>query len=215
MPDILRKWLVAFVLCAAAVIVCVLWVDRIVADAVSWFMWTGPWFWIRRLLAAATGVAALLVVWSIGCGVLVVFGRRLKTWVELPLQCGLSVALSIAVETILKRVFGRYSPNPEYVLNHVYGFRFLHGVVGQDAFPSGTAMVAAALTTVIRMKAPRFQMAAICVSTLMCIGLVITNTHWLGDVIAGSFIGALVGVITVQLQKVEFEPPPDKHLPNG
>jgi undecaprenyl-diphosphatase len=201
----LYRWLSAFMICVVAVVFCAVYVDRPVADALRPFMWTTPWFWIRRLLTAASAIAALLVFCGIGCGIWVASGRHLQRWTEIPLLCSWSVTLSIAVETILKRVIGRLSPNPEYILGHVYGFRVLRGVVGQDAFPSGTASVAAALVAVFWLRVPQFRVPAIAVGSAVCIALVVTNTHWLGDVIGGAFIGAVIGVVTDLLRRPEAE----------
>jgi len=36
-------------------------------------------------------------------------------------------------------------------------------------------------------------------AVLLCCGVVVTNGHWLSDVIAGAFLGASIGWMTVRL----------------
>ena len=107
-----------------------------------------------------------------------------------------------ATETIFKRIFGRASADPAYVQNHFHGFHFLHGGFPWDAFPSGTATVSAAIASVLWIVAPRWRAIGVLLVLLLCIAVVVTNYHWVGDVIAGVFLGTSIGWMTVRLQGV-------------
>jgi membrane-associated phospholipid phosphatase len=46
---------------------------------------------------------------------------------------------------------------------------------------------------------PRLRLPGVFLVLLLCGGVVITNGHWLSDVIAGAFLGASIGWMTVLL----------------
>jgi membrane-associated phospholipid phosphatase len=99
---------------------------------------------------------------------------------------------------VFKRIFGRAWPDPAYVQNHVYGFHLLHGGSHWQSFPSGTAAISTAIVSVLWMLMPRSRTIGALTVALLCVAVVITNYHWVGDVIAGIFLGALIGWMTVQ-----------------
>lgn len=195
-----RRWLFVLVLCAIAVVVCVCFIDRPAAELFNaHFRNTVVSAWIKSLLAplVLVPVAALLFLLSAGCWLL--SGRQLSTWTQVPLLCSWSTIWALAAEFISKKIFGRGWPDPTYIENHLYGFRFIHGGPHWSSFPSGTATISAAIAATIWFAAPRLRLPILFLTVLICCGVVATNGHWISDVLAGAFLGASIGWMTVLL----------------
>jgi membrane-associated phospholipid phosphatase len=94
---------------------------------------------------------------------------------------------------VFKRIFGRAQPEPEFVQNHLYGFRLLHGGPHWQSFPSGTAMISVAIVSALWILQPRWRVPGALIAALLCVAVVLTNYHWVGDVIAGMFLGSFIG----------------------
>jgi membrane-associated phospholipid phosphatase len=100
---------------------------------------------------------------------------------------------------VFKRLFGRAWPDPEFVQNHIYGFHLLHGGPHWHSFPSGTAAISAAIMSVLWILQPRWRALGALTVALLCAAVVVTNHHWVGDVVAGTFLGAFIGRMTVRV----------------
>jgi membrane-associated phospholipid phosphatase len=195
-----RRWLLALALCVIAVLASVSYVDRPAADFFNMHVrHTELRGWLVHLLGpfVLTPVVALLFLLGLGCWVL--SGRHLRGWTLKPMLCSWSAIWALAAEFVFKQIFGRAWPDPGYVENHLYGFRFLHGGPHWDSFPSGTASISAAIVATLWLVAPRLRLPSVFLAVLLCGGVVVTNGHWLSDVIAGGFLGASIGWMTVLL----------------
>jgi membrane-associated phospholipid phosphatase len=102
----------------------------------------------------------------------------------------------------LKWVFGRPFPetylNPEY---NNYGYHWFAGHGAFTAFPSGHMAGAVAVASVLWIADPprRILYTAACVIT--GVGLVVSDLHFVGDVVAGAFLGAAVGRCTAYFMR--------------
>jgi membrane-associated phospholipid phosphatase len=189
-----RRWLILFALCAAAVVVCMACVDRPVADYVhTHFSQTALFAWTSRALGLLDGVLILMVVVLLVAGVRALRGRRIPVSAQLPLAMSTSSAWALAVTLVMKHVIGRSSPYPWYVERHVYEFHPLSNAMEFAAFPSATTAVTAACGAVVWVRAPRLRVADAGLFALIAVALVLTNSHWLSDVIGGGFVGASIG----------------------
>ena len=195
-----RNWVLAFVVTLIAVVVCIAYVDRPVAEYFDLHLrHTSTWVWLDRALAPLNLVVLMALLFLFGCGTWVISGRLLRSWTRTPLLCSWAAMWATAAEIIFKRIFGRAWPDPTYIQNHLYGFRLLHGGTHWQSFPSGTAMISSAIVSVLWITVPRWRAIGVLAVALLCIAAVVTNYHWVGDVIAGMFLGASVGWMTVQL----------------
>lgn len=195
-----RNWVLAFAGTLIAVVVCIAYVDRPVAEYFDLHLrHTRTWVWLDRALAPLNLVVLMALLVLFGCGTWVISGRLLRSWTRTPLLCSWAAMWATAAEIIFKHIFGRAWPDPTYIQNHLYGFRVLHGGPHWQSFPSGTAMVSTAIVSVLWITVPRWRAIGVLAVALLCIAVVITNYHWVGDVIAGMFLGASVGWMTVQL----------------
>ncbi len=68
-----------------------------------------------------------------------------------------------------------------------------------NSFPSGTATISAAIVATLWLAAPRLRLPSLFLAVLVCSAVVVTNGHWVSDVIAGAFLGASIGWMTVLL----------------
>jgi membrane-associated phospholipid phosphatase len=129
-------------------------------------------------------------------------GKQIARWLDAPLLCSWALMWGLAAEQALKTLFGRYPP-AAYRFQHIYGFRFLHGDIRLDVFPSGTAIAATSVAAVVWVMLPQLRFWAVFISLLLCAAVVYGTFHFLADVIAGAFIGSSIGWMTVQMQSRE------------
>jgi membrane-associated phospholipid phosphatase len=105
---------------------------------------------------------------------------------------------AVAADIVCKHILGRGWPDPTYLHNHLDGFHLLRGT-HWDAFPWGTAAISIAIVSVIWIMTPRWRAIAVLTALLLSVAVVVSNYHWLSDVIAGAFLGASVGWSRVRL----------------
>ena len=199
-----RLWVCAFTVCVVAVVLSVSYVDR---PAAEFFEAHFRHTHFRTVLGYALGPFVLVVVLALffllGSGSWLLSGRRLSSWTLKPLLCSWSGIWALGTEVVFKRIFGRGWPSPTYLEDHQYAFRFLHGTPHWDSFPSGTAAISAAIASVLWIVAPRLRFIAALLAALLSI---LTNGHWISDVIAGGFLGISIGWMTVLLLRPELPP---------
>jgi membrane-associated phospholipid phosphatase len=184
------------------VVVCVAYVDRPVALFVDGRLRrTEVWLWLSRALGPLDLVVILALAFLLGCGVSVLSVRMLPPWTRTPLLCSWAAMWATAAAIIFKNIFGRAWPDPGYVRNRIYEFRLLHGGPHWNSFPSGTAAISAAIAAVVWIAMPRWRAMSALAVVVVCAAVVITNYHWVGDVIAGTFLGVSIGWMTVQLHR--------------
>jgi membrane-associated phospholipid phosphatase len=179
-------------------------VDRPVADYVQTHLrQTALFDWMTRALGPLPVVLILALVFLLGAGCCALDGRALSSWTQAPLLCSWSVVWSLSATTVLKHIFGRSSPDPLYVVRRIDEFHWLHGGPGYEAFPSGTTAITAAILSVVWIRVPRLRTLCGLLFAFVSSALVITNGHWVADVLGGGFLGASVGWMTVLLLRPE------------
>jgi membrane-associated phospholipid phosphatase len=200
-----RNWLFALAVTTIAVVLCIVYVDRPVAEFCDAHVRrTSAWIWLGRGLAPFNFIVVIALLFLLACGAWVKSGRPLHSFTRTPLLCSWAAMWATAAQLIFKQIFGRAWPDPTYIHDHLYGFRLLHASPRWDSFPSGTATISAAIAAVLWIVAPRWRVLGALTVALLCVAVVITNHHWVGDVVAGAFLGTSIGVMTVQM------PPPPR-----
>lgn len=174
---------------AAATAVCVAWLDRPLARAVARILPPGrtlpdapdllAWF------VAAFTPAALLVWHLAGRS-----GRRRPALAALLFAVAAPSALG--VKYLAKWVFGRAEVRTYLAVPHVHGFHWFAGTPGLRSFPSGHMLVATALVGVAVHVYPRLAPWGVLALGALGALLIAASYHFLGDVIAGAVLGALV-----------------------
>jgi len=192
---LLERWTFALVTCAVLVIIAVYFIDRPVAEFVSGLPWT------RVLRQPSFGIPVLVVaaaVIIVACGCFVMSGRSLSPWAEAALLSALSLAAGVlTTELVLKPLFGR-TPPTSLISHHVSQFFWLHGDTN-SSFPSGHTSQIAAIAGVLWLFYPRWRVLYLIVSLGIMAALVLGNWHYIGDVIAGAFVGWSASLLVVTL----------------
>jgi len=108
----------------------------------------------------------------------------------------LAIIVSYEIKEGLKYACGRTWPetwvanNPSWIGNGSFGFHPFHGREGWFSFPSGHMTQITALVTVLwhRIRPLRWVWATL--ALLVAIGLFGSDYHFVGDMVAGTFLGA-------------------------
>jgi membrane-associated phospholipid phosphatase len=189
--------------CVALVVICYFGIDRPVAFYVhrheldgfrvfKWLTYPPPALqtWSPLILTA------LVIRWA---------WAPFARWQKVLLVACLSLIVADQFRSSLGDVCGRYWPetwfdnNPSLIGNGAYGFHpFVHGDdVG--SFPSGHAARIVGFAAVWWIAMPRSRALAVVISVPMLVSLVAMNYHFVGDLIAGSFLGGIVGAYAARL----------------
>lgn len=208
--SLLRRSLIVTSLCILAVVICYFWIDRPVAffvyrhhiNTIQIFRWlTYPPPEVQNWSAL---VLTILVVRR-------AFGPFLR-WQKVLLVACLSLIVADDFRISLGDVFGRYWPetwshdNPSLIGTGTYGFHPFQRGDDIGSFPSGHACRILGFAAVWMIAMPRsrtVQIVAILLCAPMLVSLVAMNYHFVSDVIAGSFLGALVATYAAHLTRLE------------
>lgn len=116
-----------------------------------------------------------------------------------------SVAISIFIKDALKAPFGRYWPstwvnnNPSLIHDHAYGFHWFHKGVIYQSFPSGHTTVGVAFMVSLWLSFPRssWRWLGVLAAVTIVTGLLANDYHFIGDCLAGAWVGAVVAIYVV------------------
>jgi membrane-associated phospholipid phosphatase len=189
---------IALLGCAILVALCYFFVDRPVA------------FWVRshdlsrfRLLVWFQDPPPVLQAWAPAALAALMVRRAwgpFRRWELTLFAACLSLLVAVQFKDSLKYCFGRYWPdtwthdNPSLLGDGAYGFHPFHDGPAFGSFPSGHMTRTLAMVAVVWVAYPRWRWACIAATASVAIGLVGMNYHFVGDVIAGGFVGGIVGV---------------------
>ncbi len=201
--SVVQKWSIWFFLTVTAVIISYFWIDRPVAVFAHNHLQRFDVFAMLTYIPEV--MTPILIVAFVMLGLHALTGRRLSGIHTVVVLAAASLAVAEVAKDQLKFVFGRTWPetwvlnNPSFVNDGVYGFNPFHGGPGYASFPSGHTTAICAVMSVLWICYPRLRAPyAICI-VAVAIGLIGANFHFFGDVIAGGFLGALAGRLTVTI----------------
>ncbi|MGO8691300.1 MAG: phosphatase PAP2 family protein [Thermoguttaceae bacterium] len=198
--QLLARSLSALLLCAAAVVLCYFFVDRPVAfyvhrhhfaqySVLKWLTYPPPV--LQRCVPLV--LVALMV-------------RRVRgplcRWEQALLAAAVAMVLADQFRLTLAYGFGRYWPetwvdnNPSLIGSGAYGCHPFHSGMAYQDFPSGHMARTLAVAAVVWIVYPRWRWAAVAASSALIVGLLGMNYHFVGDIIAGGFVGGIVGTYT-------------------
>lgn len=207
-PSALVRWLIALAITAVAVVVCYFWVDRPLALLAH--AYTGERETFARFTHIPDPLIPLASVAFVLCGLWTFAGRPMTRPVTAGALCGISLIVAETIKSELKFVFGRLWPdtwvqnNPSFIHDGAYGFFFFHGGHGYASFPSGHTTVTCALISVLWILYPYWRPFYAAIVMAVAVGLIGANYHFLGDVIAGAFLGTSTGWMTVALWRAHI-----------
>lgn len=203
----IRRWLIAFAATAVLVLLCIAFVDRPVADFVATHTRNTRLFdYLLEFFRIIPAMVPLGLLTLFVTGGLALEGKRCPRWLEAPSVCSWSLVWAVAATLVFKHIFGRTGADPEYITEGKYEFAFMHGGPifggpGHDSFPSGTMAVAGALIGVLWVAYPRMRSLWASILLINAIGLIVTNFHFVGDVLGGTYLGLLIAALTLQLHR--------------
>lgn len=204
--SLLNRSLVALVIGFVAVVICYFFVDR----PVAFFVHQHRPSCVEEL-RWLTEPPPLVQSWAPLVLVLLAIRRAVGPWrrwqTALFVACA-SVIVADQFRESLGDLCGRYWPetwhdnNPSLIGTGAYGFHPFQ--VGDDvgSFPSGHAARIASFFSVFWLTMPRGRWLYAVLAAPMLVALVALNYHFVGDVIAGSVLGTLVGIWAVRLREL-------------
>jgi len=118
--------------------------------------------------------------------------RSRPVWVETIREATFAACAALGIAFVFKLAVGRSEADPLYLVHHLYEFRPFHSTREYMAFPSATMAVSSAL--LISMSRGRRGRVPVISTVLVLIAffLVVSNSHWIGDVLGGLYVGAIV-----------------------
>jgi membrane-associated phospholipid phosphatase len=202
----IATWLGWLAVTAVLVTICYLWLDRPIAYfSHSELQRARVFVWMQKI-PEWFRVGAIVVL--IGVGIYSLMGRVLAKPVAVLFLASLSLVASGAIKDQLKVVFGRYWPdtwthnNPSLIGNGSYGFHPFElkpFSSWYESFPSGHTVATCAVIGVLWFCWPKFRWLFVLIVATVAIGLLGANYHFLGDIVAGAFVGLSTGWIAVRL----------------
>jgi membrane-associated phospholipid phosphatase len=161
-----------------------------------------------RLLHAATDIPDLLlhivitITVSSWAGYFILVRRGIHNRLtDFLMACGTVAPMAFAAKAVFQYVFGR--PNPyvwllEHELPRFYWFR---DDEGYGCFPSGHMTVFTALMSTLSYYYPRYRLIYVGLLCLLALALIITDQHFLSDVLAGAVLGSVLAFITIKFAR--------------
>jgi membrane-associated phospholipid phosphatase len=102
----------------------------------------------------------------------------------------LAVALSGIVANLVKLTFARYRPKL-FFDKGLYGFGFFNVGYENNSFPSGHVVTIFSLAAAMSLFWPKYRVYFFVVAFAVALSRIVLTSHFVSDVIAGAFIGAL------------------------
>jgi len=115
-----------------------------------------------------------------------------------------SLVLAEQFRESISYVFGRYWPetwvdnNPSLIGDDRYGFHPFHEGRAYGSFPSGHTARTVSVAAVLWIAYPRWRWVFVLASASVVAGLLGMDYHFVGDVVAGAFVGGIVGTFTAR-----------------
>ncbi len=117
----------------------------------------------------------------------------------------INLYVSIIIKNALKYSFGRLWPltwknnNPALIPGAHYGFHPFHGGIGYRSFPSGDTTMIFSIMVVLWLTYPKWRWLSGILCAAVMIGLIGMDYHFVGDVVAGAFVGSITAVYATYL----------------
>lgn len=175
------------------------WLDRPIALLAHRPSQRSPNGWWEMLTHIPNPLIPAAIIAFVILGLRALMTRALPYYQAVGFVCSVSVIVTEVTKDKLKFLFGRSWPeswtgtNPSFIRDGVYGFHFMQGGGALNAFPSGHMATNCAVLAVLWLWYPRFKVYYLIGGLGAGAGLVGANYHFLGDVIAGAFVGASIG----------------------
>lgn len=210
------RLIAASVSCPLLVVLCIAFLDRAAASLshAEFAGRTGIFVDLTHIVDPLLPLSALGLTAGATAAA---FGWRPRRVGHTLIACGFAVLISYAVKEELKYAFGRLWPetwvdgNPSWIKDGAYGFYPFHGRTGWSSFPSGHMTAITAPVAVLWGRLPGWRPLLIAPVLAVAVGLFGADYHFIGDMVAGTYLGAAcgLGVVSVLREPGErFAAPP-------
>jgi membrane-associated phospholipid phosphatase len=149
----------------------------------------------EQLFPVLIAAGGALIVLFVAFGAAVLMGRSLRPWMSTVLRGSAAGLAALGAAELLKFVFGRSPVYPTYLLEGVSRFQPLH----PGTFPSATTAASAAILVVLWGAWPRGRIGYVLLLALIGAAILVTNAHWVSDVVGGLLLGAAANWVLVGL----------------
>ena len=230
---LLRRTVLALAVCLVLVVSCYYWVDRSVAfyvydhavNKILVFKWLtyppatfqtwSPLLLVLLMLRRAWGpLRSCQMTLLVACVSLIVAGEFRtslgdlcgrywpETWFHVSSPMAGSSSNGGTADLINS---GGYLNNPSLIGTGTYGFHAFQSGDDVGSFPSGHATRVLAFAAVWWIGVPRTRLLWMVICPPLVLSLVAMDYHFVSDVIAGSFLGGIVGVYAASLANLRRE----------
>jgi membrane-associated phospholipid phosphatase len=192
-------WFSGLFATAVMVLISYQWFDRPIALFMHRPGQRSPDGWWKMLTHIPNPLIPVAIAAFVMLGLRALMTRSLPGYQAAAFLCSTSVIVTEVLKERLKFMFGRSWPeswmgnNPSFIRDGLYEFRFMQGGGAFNAFPSGHMATSCAVLAVLWLWYPRFRPLYLIAGLGVGAGLVGANFHFLGDVIAGAFVGGSIG----------------------
>ena len=185
--------LIVTVLATFTVVVCIRWIDYPLAFLINQITAHHRIYVTKMKIPDILLPGCILLVtsaWAIYYYCTVT--NRFFSIVPLAKTIGIILPIVYIVKEVTQLFFGRVYPRAILVNPLLQQFRFFHENYVRGGFPSGHMMIATALLLVLRKHSPLLRPAWLSLGIVLRATLVVTDYHFLGDVIAGAYFGFII-----------------------
>ncbi len=110
--------------------------------------------------------------------------------------CGVSIPLSYLAKSLLQSAFGRVNPKVWLTHHELSGIHLFPAQSMSYGFPSGHMTVFTTLAVVLCYIYPSHKRLYLAALAVLGVALVVTNYHFLSDVIFGAYLGLLISYLS-------------------
>jgi membrane-associated phospholipid phosphatase len=190
--------LIALVPVALATFFCIGHLDIAVAEFVRRYLYASKGW---RHFTSSIPDALLILVVCVTAGSHALFRYRASHYgidaaAVMYKMLAAAAPASYIVKSFLKYAFGRINTREWLHAPQEYGFHWFSGAVRYSGFPSGHMLVVTALVAVVWRFHPRYRPACVGLLLVLALAMIVTNYHFVSDVIAGTYVGLVVEACT-------------------
>jgi membrane-associated phospholipid phosphatase len=193
----LKEWSASLLLLAPLVVLCVQFVDIPVALFVKEHLY-GNRHW-SRLTSDLPDLLLLVVLVTTAAAVWLYVLRTRKGIYDEATSFDKLVAwaapVSYVSKDVLKSVFGRVNTRTWLQDPQLYSFQWFERRQGFEGFPSGHMLVIVTLLAATWRFYPRTRPLCLLLGVVLAIALVVTDYHFVSDVLAGAYVGVAVEAV--------------------
>ena len=206
--------MILFIIVSLFLVVCAQYVDPAVALFIQRTLYSNS-VWVRytSVLPDALLLADAVITICAYTGYRIRVNKHIFDAVtKFYLLLAAAMPVAYGAKCLSKFVFGRVNTRIWLLQEQVApSFHWFHGGGDFNGFPSGHMVVFTTLLAVLWRIYPRWHILYLLAGTALAMALIATNYHFLGDTVAGSYLGLIVEAAVYRLTQTNsgtLEPRP-------